>query len=567
MRNDLLREAQIELVKKQPYSHHSKDSSRPQNPPGRPNNCSRCGQTPSHGRAYCPASEAICHNCKKKGHFKAFCRSKSAIDQLAETTEIQDGVDSLVTSKSAEESDDNSFLGMIHENKSNPWVIELTLNDQAVQFKIDTGADVTVIPNTEYSRSRDGPLSPADRTLSGPGQHVLKVKGKFEGYLERNHRSIQQTVYVIEDLHKALLGSPAIEALQILSFVEPVQASDIFIQFPQLFTGLGKLQDSYQIKLRNDAKPFALNAPRRIAIPLLPKVKEELQRMEALGVISKIEEPTEWCSPIVVVPKPNGKVRICVDLTKLNTSVCRERHILPSVEQTLAQVGDAKYFSKLDANSGFWQIELAPESSKLTTFITPFGRYAFNRLPFGITSAPEHFQRKMCGILSDLEGVICLIDDVLVYGKTEQEHDQCLKATLRRISEAGLTLSKEKCIFGATSISFLGQTVNSEGIQPDQNKIHVICDMKPPSNLTELRRFLGMLNQLSKFSPHITDKTQPLQELLSTKTQWVWGEAQDRAFTSLKNAITSSEVLAMYDLTLETIVSADASAYGLGAVL
>ena len=215
---------------------------------------------------------------------------------------------------------------------------ELTLNGQAVQFKNDTGADVTVIPNTEYSRSRDGPLSPADRTLSGPGQHVLKVKGKFVGYLERNHRSIQQTIYVIEDLHKALLGRPAIEALQILSFVEPVQASDIFIHFPQLFTGLGKLQDSYQIKLRNDAKPFALYAPRRIAIPLLPKVKEELQRMEALGVISKIEEPTEWCSPIVVVPKPNGKVRICVDLTKLNTSVCRELHILPSVEQTLAQV-------------------------------------------------------------------------------------------------------------------------------------------------------------------------------------------------------------------------------------
>ena len=255
-------------------------------------------------------------------------------------------------------------------------MIELTLNGQAVQFKIDTGADVTVIPNTKYSRSRDGPLSPADRTLSGPGQHVLKVKGKFVGYLERNHRSIQQTIYVIEDLHKALLGCPAIKALQILSFVEPVQASDIFMQFPQLFTGLGKLQDSYKIKLRNDAKPFALNAPRRIAIPLLPKVKEELQRMEALGVISKIEEPTEWCSPIVVVPKPNGKVRICVDLTKLNTSVCRERHILPSVEQTLAQVGDAKYFSKLDANSVFWQIELAPESSKLTTFITPFGRYA-----------------------------------------------------------------------------------------------------------------------------------------------------------------------------------------------
>ena len=158
----------------------------------------------------------------------------------------------------------------------------------------------------------------------------------------------------------------------------------------------------------------------------------------------------------------------------------------------------------------------------------------------------------MSGILSDLDGVVCLIDDVLVYGKTEQEHDQRLKATLRRISEAGLTLSKEKYVFGATSISFLGQTVNSEGIQPDQNKIRAICDMKPLSNLTELRRFLGMLNQLSKFSPHLTDKTQPLRELLSTKTQWVWEEAQDRAFASLKDAITS-ELLQVSKMLLHPV--------------
>ena len=126
---------------------------------------------------------------------------------------------------------------------------------------------------------------------------------------------------------------------------------------------------------------------------------------------------------MVVVPKQNGKVRICVDLTKLNASVRRERHILPSVEQTLAQIGGAKHFSKLDANSGYWQITLEPDSAKLTTFITPFGRFCFNRLPFGITSAPEHFQRRMSQILGDLEGVICLVDDILVSGKTPAEID------------------------------------------------------------------------------------------------------------------------------------------------
>ena len=148
--------------------------------------------------------------------------------------------------------------------------------------------------------------------------------------------------------------------------------------FPSVFQGLGRLKDKYAIKLRSDAKPFALTAPRRIALLLLPKVKEELQRMEDLNVISKVEQSTEWCTGMVVVPKPNGQVRICVDLTKLNESVCRERHILPSVEKTLAQIGAARIFSKLDANSGFWQVELSRDSALLTTFITPFGRYCFN---------------------------------------------------------------------------------------------------------------------------------------------------------------------------------------------
>ena len=181
---------------------------------------------------------------------------------------------------------------------------------------------------------------------------------------------------------------------------------------------LGCMRGAYQIQHKDHAVPFALTVPCRVPIALMSKVQSELQRMEKKGVISQVREPTDWCAGMVVVPKAGGKVRICVDLTKLNQSVRRERLILPSVEQTLAQLGGATVFSKLDANSGFWQVELTKESSLLTTFITPFGRYRFNRLPFGITSAPEHFQRHMSEVLQDLEEVVCLIDDILIYGKT-----------------------------------------------------------------------------------------------------------------------------------------------------
>ena len=124
-----------------------------------------------------------------------------------------------------------------------------------------------------------------------------------------------------------------------------------------------------------------------------------------LGVVAKVTEPIEWCAGMVVVPKADGKVRICVDLTRLNESVRRERHPLPAVDQILAQLSGAKIYTKLDANSGFWQIPLSPESALLTTFITPFGRFCFHRLPFGITSGPEHFQCRMSEILNGREGL------------------------------------------------------------------------------------------------------------------------------------------------------------------
>ena len=227
----------------------------------------------------------------------------------------------------------------------------------------------------------------------------------------------------------------------------------------------------------------------------------------------------------------------------------------------LAQISGGKLFSKLDANSGFWKIPLAPKSRLLTTFLTPFGRYCFNKLPFGITSAPEHFQKRMSAILAGLEGVLVLIDDVLIWGKDEKEHNDRLTVALNRVSEAGVTLNGEKCKYGKTSIEFLGHLQSSEGIQADPTKISAIIQMQPPKNVSELRRFLGMTNQLGKFSPNLAEITQPLRELLSRSTVWVWGSAQESAFTRIKGELSTSQILAPYSFTAETKISADASSY------
>ena len=210
--------------------------------------------------------------------------------------------------------------------------------------------------------------------------------------------------------------------------------------------------------------PHALFTPRHVPLPLRPQVEDELKRMETMGVISKVDEPTPWCAGMVVVPKKNGKVRICVDLKPLNENVLREVHPLPKVDETLAQLAGAKMFSKLDANCGFWQIPLAESSRRLTTFLTPIGRYHFNKLPFGISSAPEHFQKRMSAIVSGLEGVVCQMDDVLVFGRDQAEHDTRLTAVLKRIESAGATLNPEKCAFSRQMVKFLGHILDENGI-------------------------------------------------------------------------------------------------------
>ena len=183
--------------------------------------------------------------------------------------------------------------------------------------------------------------------------------------------------------------------------------------------------------------------------------------------------------------------------------------------------------SKLGANSGFWQIPLSKDSCELTTFVTPFGRYCFNKLPFGISSAPEHFQKRMSTILDGLTGVLCLMDDILVFGRDQKEHNTRLTAALERILAAGVTLNKDKCEFNKTSLIFLGHTIDGKGISPDPQKTAAISKMASPKSTTELRRFMEMVNQLGKFSPRIAELSKPMRELLSSKRTWNWGPAQE----------------------------------------
>ena len=233
----------------------------------------------------------------------------------------------------------------------------------------------------------------------------------------------------------------------------------------------------------------------------------------------------------------------------------------------MADMAGAKYFSKLDASSGYWQIKGDDESSKLLAFNTPFGRYKFKRLPFGIFSASEVFQKKISQIIEGINGCANVQDDIIVWGKTKHEHDLRLAETLDRFNKSGLKLNKGKCVFGITEMTFLGHIFSDKGVKPDPAKIKAITEMPTPINKTELQHFLGMVTYLGKFIPDLSSKTTHLRQPLESTVEWHWYEYQEKDFERLKTEISSSPILKYYDPQLETMLSVDASKYGLGAVL
>ena len=230
--------------------------------------------------------------------------------------------------------------------------------------------------------------------------------------------------------------------------------------------------------------------------------------MEATGVIQKVDQPNEWVNSLVVIEKPKSKkLRICLDPRPLNTAICREHFQLPTLEDITTRLMGARVFSKLDTNHGYWQIPLSESSQLLTTFHSPFGRYYFKRMPFGIKSAQEVFQKRMNQLLGDLTGVETDIDDILVWGTSQEEHDERLEAVLKRCEQINLTLNKEKCQFRVQEVTYIGHTLNAKGVQPDSEKVRAIQDMPPPVDNKGVERLLGTINYFKVHTQHVNNNT------------------------------------------------------------
>ena len=301
-------------------------------------------------------------------------------------------------------------------------------------------------------------------------------------------------------------------------------------EYADVFKGIGQFPGEHTIRLTDNAEP-KVYPPGRVPIAMQEKFKAELKHIQDLDVIVPVDEPTEFVNPIVIVEKPNTrKLRICLDPKNLNQHIRREHYPIPTLDDAIAKIGNSKFYSKLDLTSGYWQVKLDYESSLLTTFNTPFGRYRFTRMPFGIKSAQEVFQKKFDEVCENLEGCFKIVDDVIISGKSKQEHDQNLMAFLQHCREKNIRINREKCVFFTTQVSYFGHIFTSKGLKPDPTKLAAITQMEPPNYKAELATILEMVNYLSRFAPNLAAITAPMRDLMKKDSEFVWDAQQDCAF-------------------------------------
>ena len=349
---------------------------------------------------------------------------------------------------------------------------------------------------------------------------------------------------------------------------DPAAKTEILQQYQDCFNGIGCLKGEFHITL-DPTVPPVVHPPQRVLEALREPLKKELDELEQQGIIARVDEPTDWVNFLVCVTKSNGALRLCLDPKDLNRAIKGPHHCTPTLDKVLPKLNGAKYFSIVDARSGYWNIQLDHESSLYTTFNSPHGRYRFLRLPFGLISAQDIFQKKVDETFGDLPGVTGIADDIIVYGYKEDhsDHDANLRAVMEHARKTGLRFNADKGEIRCTEIPFFGHTISTSGLRMDPQKMEAISKMDPSSNLVDLQSFLGMTQFLSRFVPHLASLSANLWDLNKKSSDFQWGPEQQSAVNNIKHAINSAGSLQYFDGTKPETIKVDDSLRGLGATL
>lgn len=540
--------------------------------------CSFCGNDWHKNREDCPANGKVCYKCNKFGHFVRVCKDKRKVKEIINEKEVEDYKDAPV-------------LKIEHKENKGVFctlqVIDTKSKKQDVNFQLDTGASCNIIGEITLKK-----ILNTDRLILNKGTApILKAfggtkiesKGTIELKVRRHNKLFTLHFVVVEYDHCPMLSAKACETLKLIQYcnkvgndeniqsVIPSSTKNIIDKYNCVFEGLGKISGKVDLEITNNITPVK-QSPRRIPLALREDLKKELQEMVEQGVITEEPGYTEWISNITIVKK-NGKLRVCLDPTHLNRALKDTKQQLPTLDEMLPELNKAKVFSTLDAKKGFWMIQLSEQSSKLTAFWTPFGKFRYLRLPFGISTAMEIFQKRMLEVTSGLKGVYVLADDMLVvgYGETEcdaqKDHDKNLKQLMNRLNECNVKLNKDKVKLCKKEIKFYGHILTKDGVKPDEAKVSAIVNMPPPENKQDVLRFLGMVTYLSRYIKNLSNICEPLRRLTRENEAFKWHAEEQKCYENLKKIVANTTLLKYYDPKKPVTIQTDSSSFALGCAM
>lgn len=547
--------------------------------------CWRCGR--QHSPDKCRFRRYNCDECGGRGHLKAMCKSARSSG---------DGVDRSMSKSQRRnqfyidmdsDSEDSDFFNIVVDGEGDkPYVISLLVNDTPIDFEVDTGSKVSAISDRDYQKYfKNCQLSECNLRFKGyTGGKILPIgfinttvcyKSAGE---KREARDLP--LYVIPEGGPPLLGRAWLRHLKLKNIEIHMNTIDCDVscsktdglvlklqkEFTDVFAeGLGTCTKMFSVKLV-DKEPIFHKA-RNLPLALRKPVEQELDRLVREGTIVKVEH-SEYGTPIVPVVKKCGSIRICGDYkVTVNKKIIREPYPLPRIEELYATLRGAQVFSKIDLAHAYEQIILSPESRPCTTISTHVGTFEYVRTPYGICSIPEKFQKLMEEVLRSVPMTAVYFDDACIGGVSKEDNIKNVREVLRRLQAVGLRVKLAKCEFFKRAVCYVGHVIDRDGLHPDNKKVKAISNAPHPTDIRQLKAFLGLVNYYGKFVPMLSTILSPLYSLLKGKVNWKWGPECEQAFNNIKKIMCRERCLAHYDPELPLVLSVDSSAYGLGAIL